>query len=98
MFALLRCPASARLVEAALSAVLLGVALVRESLARIGGPVASVGEALAFVRSYVTTIGGGVARIGFLGQLCLFGGVAFVRGVFALEVGGAFVVFLGPAV
>ena len=98
MFALLRCPASARLVEAALSAVLLGVALVREALARIGGAMASVGKALAVVGSYVATIGGGVAPIGFLAHPCLFGGQAFVRGVFALELGGAFIVFLGPAV
>ncbi len=98
MFALLRCPASARLVEAALSPVLLGVSIVRESLTRIGGAVASVGEALAVVRSNVTTIGGGIARIGFLDQPCLFGGPTFVRGVYALKVGRAFVVLLGPAV
>ena len=98
MFALLRCPASARLVEAALSAVLLPLALIRESLARIGGSVASVGEALAFVRRYIATVGGSVARIGFPGQPRRFGRPAFVRGVYALEIGRAFVVFMGPAV
>jgi hypothetical protein len=100
MFALLRRPTSVRLVEAALSVVLLALAFVCESLARLGVAVAVVAAALAFVGGSIATVGCGVARIGLrtVGMLCVFGGTAFARGVLALHRGGALAALLRLAV
>ena len=79
---------------------MLAVAVVRESLATVGCPVAVVGAAFAFIGGCVATIRHGAAHDGrgTVGLLCLFGGAAFVRGVLALKLGGVLVVLLRSAV
>jgi hypothetical protein len=68
------------------------------SVLPVEAALATVLLALAFVCESLTRVGSTVSGLGTGGPFCLFGGPAFVCGMLALKLGGAFVVLLRLAV